>query len=283
MGIQSESAYSVCVLIIALISILSTLSLVRKTDEATRKQEALELKLRAGSRFSSLDQLSAGIAHEINNPLGIMAQEAQLIRHLMESSAMRKVEDSGEVIESVGVIEAQVDRCKETVNKLLSLARQMKPVMQKVDINQLVETMIQIVGRDVSSKGITISKRLQPNLPLLYSDPTLLRQVILNLIVNASQAIEYNGKVTVSTLVTEHSLDIMVEDNGCGIPEQDINRVFTPFFSTKLQGTGTGLGLAICKGIIEKLGGTIVVASEAGTSTTFTVHLPINPLSEGAS
>jgi len=124
---------------------------------------------------------------------------------------------------------------------------------------------------------------LEPGLPIVFSDPPLLRQVVLNLLINATHAVEKDGTITVTTKSNENkSVEIGVTDTGSGISEENLNKIFTPFFSTKPHGKGTGLGLAICRGIIERLGGRISVTSDVGESTTFTIHLPIHRESEGA-
>ncbi len=120
-------------------------------------------------------------------------------------------------------------------------------------------------------------------MPIVYSDPPLLRQVVLNLLINATHAIEKDGTITVTTKSNKNeSVEIGVTDTGSGIPVENLNKIFTPFFSTKPHGKGTGLGLAICRGIIERLGGRISVTSDVGESTTFTIHLPIHREPEGA-
>ena len=175
-----------------------------------------------------------------------------------------------------------MDRCKEIVHKLLNLAREMKPVYQHVDINNLLESMTGLVEREAGAKtNVRIVRQFNGDLPPVYTDPPLVRQVVLNLLFNAVQAIERNGVVTISTQAKQDFVDITVEDTGCGIAEEHLPRIFTPFFSTKPQGKGTGLGLAICRGIIERLGGHISVTSEVGKCTTFTIHLPISGPTQG--
>jgi len=227
--------------------------------------------------FSSVDALSAGIAHEINNPLGIIAQETQWIGHLMETPPLRRLKEAEELRDSLREISRQVDRCKETVHKLLSLAHQVEPVLQFVDVNGLIRSMIGVAERQASEKRITIVRCLETGLPVVASDPPLLRQVLLNLLLNATQAIEQEGIITVSTRSLGGGfVEIMVQDTGCGIPREHLTRIFTPFFSTKPEGKGTGLGLAISRGIIERLGGSIEVSSDPGKSTTFVVKVPVS-------
>ncbi len=189
----------------------------------------------------------------------------------------------GDLRDSLREISIQVDRCKEIVHKLLNLAREMEPVIQGADINDLIEHMAALIEREAATKNIRVTKLLEPDLPIVYSDPPLLRQVVLNLLINATHAVEKDGTITVTTKSNENeSVEIRVTDTGSGISEQNLNKIFTPFFSTKPHGKGTGLGLAICRGIIERLGGRISVTSDVGESTTFTIHLPIHRESEGA-
>jgi len=152
----------------------------------------------------------------------------------------------------------------------------MQPVIQLVDITDLIENLTGLVERvSKPNKNITVVRQFDGNLPLVYTDPPLLRQVILNLLVNATQAIDKEGTVTVVTQGLGDSVEIRVEDTGCGIPPEQLKKLFTPFFSTKRQGEGTGLGLAICRGIIERLGGSISVTSDVGRCTAFTIDLPV--------
>lgn len=227
--------------------------------------------------FSSVDELSAGIAHEINNPLGIIAQETQWIGHLLENPSLQGIKEAEELKDSLREISRQVDRCKETVQKLLSLAHQVEPVLQFVDVNELSRSMIAVAEREAAAKKITIVRHLESGLPVVASDPPLLRQVILNLLLNAVQAIEVEGVITVCTRsLGGEFVEIEVRDTGCGIAKEDLTRIFTPFFTTKPEGKGTGLGLAISRGIIERLGGSIDVSSEPGECTAFVVKVPVN-------
>lgn len=234
--------------------------------------------------FSSVDELSSGIAHEINNPLGIIAQETQWIGHLMENPSLHEVKEADDVKDSLREISRQVDRCKETVQKLLSLAHQVEPVLQFVDVNELIRSMIGVAERQAAQKKIIIVRRLESDLPVVASDPPLLRQVILNLLLNATQAIEQEGVVTVSTRsLSDGFVEITVQDTGCGIPREHLTRIFTPFFTTKPEGKGTGLGLAISRGIIERLGGRIDVSSEPGKCTSFVITVPVTTRRAGES
>ncbi|MBI4965629.1 MAG: two-component sensor histidine kinase [Desulfomonile tiedjei] len=256
-------------------------SLSRKSHGVDQANRCIDEQVCRAREFATVDELSAGIAHEINNPLGIIAQEIEWIQHVLKSDSLKGLKDLDDCKDSLREIAQQVDRCKEIVHKLLSLAREAEPVIQCVDINHLIESMTDLVEREVSDKNIKIVRNLQPDLPAVYSDPPLLRQVILNLLVNASHAIEKDGIISITTVAENGAVEIVVRDTGCGIPNENLQRIFTPFFSTKPQGKGTGLGLAICRGIIERLGGYISATSDVGRSTAFTIHLPIQRCVQG--
>jgi two-component system, NtrC family, sensor kinase len=235
--------------------------------------KSLESELHRTECLSLVDDLSAGVAHEINNPLGIIAQEAQWIQHLLKAPAItaKEIEDCSD---SIREISAQVVRCKEIISKLLAMAHEMEPVFQKVDINELVTHLIDLTKREASERNISVVESLASNLPIVHTDSPLLRQVVLNLIMNAMQAVVKSGAVEIATRGNSDFVEISIKDSGCGISEENIDKIFTPFFTTKPQGKGSGLGLAICKGIIERLGGHISVRSQLGRFTAFSIHLP---------
>ncbi|MFH1117445.1 MAG: ATP-binding protein [Pseudomonadota bacterium] len=231
----------------------------------------------SGGLFSSVDELSAGIAHEINNPLGIIAQETQLLKDLLGSSSFTTIPEREDMADSLREIAEQVRRCREIVEKLLSLARQAGPVVQKVDVNDLIDEMMGLLEPEAAQKRLEILLSLQDDLPSIDSDSPLLRQVLLNLMVNAIRASAEGGVIWVRTKAAAGgTIEISVHDAGCGIPKENLSKIFTPFFSTRREGKGAGLGLALCRGIVEKLGGTISVQSEVGRSTTFTVQLSVD-------
>ncbi len=230
-----------------------------------------------GRLFSSLDELSASIAHEINNPLGIIAQETQLLKDVLESSSFKNIPEREDMGDSLREIAEQVRRCREIVEKLLSLARQARPVVQNVDVNDLVNEMMRLLEPEAAEKRVEILSSLQVDLPIIESDSPLLRQVLLNLMVNAIRASGEGDVIWIKTEATaDRMIQISVHDAGCGIPSEHLSKIFAPFFSTRREGKGAGLGLALCRGIVEKLGGTISVESQVGRSTTFTVRLPVD-------
>lgn len=280
--LADQLIYALLALGLALVSFFNIKALLNRIEKTNRQRRLLEEEFRRAQKLSTVDELSAGIAHEINNPLGIIAQEAQWMQHIIRGSALREVKEAADCDESLREITGQVDRCKEIVNKLLSLARDLEPVIQGVDLNDLIENIAALVEKEVRARNIEVVRDLQADMPFVYTDPPLLRQVILNLLVNATHAIKKDGIIRIASTMDNDCAHITVEDSGCGIPKEDLNRIFTPFFSTKPQGKGAGLGLAICRGIVERLGGYISVSSDVGKCTNFTIHLPIRRPSKGA-
>jgi signal transduction histidine kinase len=234
----------------------------------------LDERLLHAHRLAAIGELAAGIAHEVNNPLAIVRQEAELLLRLLSRKDSLDPEDIGQVKDSLRQVVQQVDRMSEIIRNLLDFARKREPVLQLVDVHQVLETMIMLVEKEAKNNDIQIIRRYDAELPPLFSDAPQLRQVILNLLNNALQAIGRGGAITVETGHDAESLHIVVRDTGRGIPPEDQEKIFTPFFTTKPPGQGTGLGLSICHGIIRRLGGKIAVASTVGQGSAFTITLP---------
>ncbi len=228
-------------------------------------------------KLASVGELAAGIAHEINNPVAIMVEEAGWIEDLMEENYGSK-EDRKEIQRALKQINIQGKRCKEITHKLLSFARKTDSTIKDVQINQLVKEIVGFSMQIAKYNKIIIETKLQKNLPLIKISPAEIQQVLLNMINNSQYAMENKGgKIKISTKMSKLEDDhivIVVEDNGPGIPEANLKRIFNPFFTTKPVGKGTGLGLSICYGIIQKIGGKIDVVSIIGKGTTFRISIP---------
>ncbi|WP_286181827.1 ATP-binding protein [Desulfovibrio sp. Huiquan2017] len=245
----------------------------RWLDQAQAERVEMGDQLIQSQRVLALGELSTGIAHEINNPLNIILQEAELMRYNLASAPSPEALD--EARSSLDVIYAQVSRCSDITHKLLDLARKRKPVSQPADINQLVEDMLELVERESAPRQIRIHRHLSPDLPSVPSDPPLLRQVILNLLINAVQAVDRNGDIFITTHREGNMACTEIRDTGPGISKENLKRIFNPFFTTKAPGEGTGLGLSVSLRIINELGGDILVNSAPGKGATFTVRIPI--------
>jgi len=245
---------------------------IRRTSE---QRCLLDQQLIQSQKLASIGELSSGIAHEINNPLAIIGQEVEWIRQLVGQAAGSMGPAESEINDSLQEIARQVDRCGEITHKLLDFARKQEPLIQRVDINRLVEDMARLVEREATLHNIRIERNYAEGLPASRTDAPLLRQVVLNILNNATHAIGKDGVITIRTRERDDAgIDIQVSDTGCGIPPENLDKIFDPFFTTKAPGKGTGLGLSICHGIMERLGGCISLESRVGEGTTFTIQLP---------
>jgi two-component system, NtrC family, sensor kinase len=242
---------------------------------ASEQKCILDQQLIQSQKLASIGELSSGIAHEINNPLAIIGQEMEWIRHLVKESIGQMGPAEADLNDSLQEIGRQVERCGEITHKLLDFARKKEPLIQAVDMNRLVEDMARLVEREASLHNIRIERHYAEQLPSVQTDGPLVRQVVLNVLNNATHAIQKDGAITVETRARgDGGIDILVSDSGCGIPKEHLDKIFDPFFTTKPPGKGTGLGLSICHGIIDRLGGNISVESVLGEGTTFAIHLP---------
>ncbi len=238
----------------------------RKKDEAEKHD--LLLKLFQTEKMASVGQLTSGVAHELNNPLTAVVG---LVDLLLEDAK------DPEVKADLKTIKEQSVRCSKIVLSLLQFARQHKPQKMPVDVNDILEKSFSLVSYTAKTSSISLHKELDPGLPHIVADPNQLQQVFLNLITNASHAVQESPSPDL-TLKTEKVGDkvlIHVSDNGVGIPPESLRKIFDPFYTTKEPGKGTGLGLSICHSIVQEHSGDIQVRSEPGKGTTFTVELPI--------
>jgi two-component system NtrC family sensor kinase len=250
-------------------------------DAPEKKDWLLDERLLQSQKLAAIGELSAGIAHEINNPLAIIRQEAEWMQLLLKKLGGGDGKELTELQGSVHQIVQQVDRCTEITRNLLDFARKRDPVIQAVVVNRIIEDMTMLVEKEAKHKNITIVRQYDKQLPVIYSDAPQLRQVILNFLTNASHAIGKDGVITITTRLNgNEAVDIVISDTGCGIPEENLEKIFDPFFTSKPPGKGTGLGLSICHGIILRLGGRITVTSTVGESTAFTITLPRSRESE---
>ena len=211
--------------------------------------------------------MAAGIAHEINNPLaGIL---------LYSSNLYKKVKEEGPVQEGLEIIIRETQRCKIIIQDLLEFSRDKEPQKTMGDINKIITKSINILENEFRLRHIKIEKTLAPEMKEALLDENQLQQVFVNLLLNAVQAIEDTGVISVRSRMdpTANEFFIEIEDNGCGIPEADVNRIFEPFFSTKKN--GSGLGLAVSYGIISNHHGQMEIESTPGKGTVFTIRIPI--------
>jgi two-component system NtrC family sensor kinase len=226
-------------------------------------------KLVQKEKLASVGQLAAGVAHEINNPLGTVLLYSDILLKETPASEAQQRQD-------LQMIVSEAQRCKSIVTDLLNFARQNEVLAQDTDLNDLLQQLVTDEQRHESFQGIEIETEFEADLPSIQADPLQLRQVFSNLVRNAAEAMDGQGTLT---LATRHGpgreqVTVEVTDTGCGIPEENIGQLFTPFFTTKPIGKGTGLGLAIVYGIVKMHRGQINVRSQVGEGTTFSVTLP---------
>jgi two-component system NtrC family sensor kinase len=217
-------------------------------------------------KLSSLGRMAAGIAHEINNPLaGIL---------LYSSNLVKKVPETGPLKKGLEVIIHETIRCREIIQDLLEFSREREPVKVLADLNGVINKALNILANEFRLNRVSLEKHLSDSLPNVLIDVNQIEQVFINFFMNAIEAIQGQGQVSVRSYKDEdnHGIVVEIEDSGMGIPQEHLERIFEPFFSTKPK--GTGLGLAVNYGIIQKHGGQIRISSQPGRGTTMTIRLP---------
>jgi two-component system, NtrC family, sensor kinase len=248
---------------------------ILREEEKAREAEfraKMEHQMTACERLASLGTLAAGVAHEINNPLAIMKESAGWMKLLLGKTAdLPRRQDFERALDK---IEKSIERAKRITHQLLGMARKGDSLFSEFSLGEIVEEAIALVSKGTLKKDIEFVQEIEPGLRPLWSDPYQLRQVLVNLLTNAVHATERGGRITVSCKDADDKVTLVVQDTGQGIPKENLERIFEPFFTTKSPGEGTGLGLFVSRGIVEKLGGTIGVASQVGEGTRFTITLP---------
>ncbi|MBI4797227.1 MAG: two-component sensor histidine kinase [Desulfarculus sp.] len=265
-------------------TVLLTRGLVGRIAAADHDKELLNEQIIQAGKLASLGELAAGVAHEINNPLAIMVEEAGWMQDLMQSDAGVLAQSSHfqEYQRAIEQIQTHGRRCKEITVKLLGFARSTFSPLQPTQLNELAREVAGLVERPARYANVNLTLDLDPELPQIMASPTELQQVLMNLVNNAMDAMEEQGGSLFIRTRQEEKGGVLLEvaDTGPGIPEAVLSRIFDPFFTTKPVGKGTGLGLSICYGIVHKLGGRLQVQSAPQQGATFRVHLPARPLAQ---
>ena len=229
------------------------------------RQRSLEDQLRKTERLAELGTLASGMAHEIGTPMNVILGRAELL--------MRKTTDES-TRRGLEIIVTQVERITKIMNQLLSFARKRPSEQQDVDLVELARNVQDMLLEKFNSSNIQVVNEFSPDLPHAWADADHLSQVLLNLVLNACQAMPGGGTLTLTLCQKEDRIELRVRDTGLGIPENQISKIFDPFFTTKPVGEGTGLGLTVVHGIIQEHNGTIRVDSTPTQGTTFTISLP---------
>jgi two-component system sensor histidine kinase HydH len=237
----------------------------RKLREQTDILFETEEQLRRADRLSALGELSAGMAHEIRNPLGAIKGAAEILKDDYTPDESK--------YEFIQILLKETDRLNHIVQEFLGFARPKQPEFQPVDVNEAIESVLTLSGQEARKAGILVEKKLDPSIGRRSLDAGLLKQAFLNLVLNAVQAMPQGGTLTIESGIRDNAIEVKITDTGTGIADDDRKKLFSPFFTTKKD--GTGLGLAITYRIIENHKGRIDVKSERGKGTTFTVRIPI--------
>ncbi|MBG0776085.1 MAG: two-component sensor histidine kinase [Desulfovibrionaceae bacterium] len=248
-------------------------SVVHRLEERDREKALLDASLLQSSKMAALGKLAAGVAHEVNNPLALIGEAAGWIDDLLADKDEQAVPDLAEIRESVRAIVRHVERARSVTHRMLGFARRMEPEHEVADLNTVVGTTLEFLRNEALYRNITLETRLDPALPSLRTDTAQLQQVLLNILENALDAVDHDGKVRIRTFA-DGDLCVEITDTGPGMSPETAERIFDPFFTTKAAGEGTGLGLSIAYGIMDKLGGSVKVASTGPDGTTFRVTLP---------
>jgi len=240
-------------------------------------RRAQEIQLLHAEKMSSIGVLAAGVAHEINNPITSVAGYAEaLLRRFRDSAGLHENSELKDFPAYLEVIVREVYRCKAIIDSLLSFSRKSDGSADEVDLNQVVCEVLELVRHQGRNKNIDLQDNLYLPLPKVNGDASSLRQVFLNLILNAVQAISDKGTVSIETYVEKEHVVARVADTGTGIAPDMLDQIWNPFFTTKVVGKGQGLGLAVTYDIIKKHEGEIEVHSQVGVGTEFIVRLKIS-------
>jgi signal transduction histidine kinase len=243
-------------------------ALIIERREADDYRTKLQDQLRHADRLATIGQLAAGIAHELNEPLGSILGFAQL--------ALKNPKLPGQAAKDLERIVATSLHAREIIRKLLIFARQKPPLMSQVDLNHAVSDSLHFLGSRCAAAGVEVALSLAPDLPLINADGSQLQQVLVNLVVNAVQAMPNGGKLSIGTRPGHGYVSLLVDDTGTGMTEEVRKKLFIPFFTTKDVSQGTGLGLAVVHGIVTAHGGSIHVESEPGRGARFEIQLPLD-------
>ena len=256
-------------------------TLEQKVEIRTQELRHAQAETARGEKLASVGLLASGIAHELNNPLTGILTFSHLLR--------QKMADNSQDAEDLDLVIGETKRCAAIIRRLLDFAREKQPEKEFTDLNHVIDDTVRIVERPAHLRDIEITLDLDRTLPEIWIDADQIKQVIMNMLVNAQHAVAEKGSIVISTRRSPHErapapgaepipmVEMSIVDTGCGIPEQNLQQIFDPFFTSKAVGKGTGLGLSVSHSIVEAHGGLIEVKSKVGEGSTFRVFLPLAP------
>ncbi|MCX6641727.1 MAG: ATP-binding protein [bacterium] len=274
--IRFGNQLSILAISIAIILVVISVIIIRskKLVEMEIEKETVKAQFEHAAKLASVGELSAGVAHEINNPLAIISEEVGLIKDLMNPEFCQNT-TFDDLTPHLDNIHDAVFRCRDITRKLLSFVRKTDIKLMPHDANQLIQEIVDTFWiREMEVSNIEIITHYQPNLPKIVTDANQLKQVFLNILNNAFDAISPPGRITINTTSDNGHIIVTIADTGKGITQEEIEKIFMPFFTTKEVGKGTGLGLSVSLGIIKSLGGKISVESIPGKGAAFSIILP---------
>ena len=273
---------STIILLIATVIIVYTINkIVGKAEAEAKKRQEIHLQLIHASKLASIGEIATGVAHEINNPLAIITSTSGVIKDMLNPEF--NLDSSPEIIlEELENIDTAAFRARGVTKQLLSLGRKNEPDIVPCNLHNIIDEVFSgVIEQELKVDDIEINLNYMTDLPEILMDKDQIRQVFLNLINNAHDAISGPGAITITTKAKQDKIKVEIEDTGKGMTIEQVDQIFNPFFTTKEVGKGTGLGLSVSLSIVESMGGTIGVQSIKGSGSIFTIVLPINK-SKGA-
>ncbi len=273
---SSILVFVVGVIAVAAGGVLLARGLMRHFAMSAQEKSAMHDQLIEKGKLASLGELAAGVAHEINNPVNIMVQEAGWLQDLLYEKEHQDMPNLSEFKRSLTRIQVQGKRCKEITHQLLSFARKAEPALKQTQLNDMIREVVDLCDRRARQGNVQLRLHLSEELPEVQASPSEMQQVFMNIINNGLDALESReGAITITSRVEGAYAVVDIADNGPGISEANLKRLFEPFFTTKPTGKGTGLGLSICYGILKKMNGDIKLDSQPDMGTTFHIYIPL--------
>ncbi|MBF0104019.1 MAG: two-component sensor histidine kinase [Deltaproteobacteria bacterium] len=275
-SIRKQINWVFCISVVVTLMIVLSVStfMINKIYDADQTRLKAMDRLESSGKLISVGRLAVGVAHEINNPLAVIGENAGLIEDIINYKD--KYRDDQQLKELIAAVLESVTRCGEITKQLLEFARRFEPTIQPLDVNKVITSALSLLRKEASYRNITVSVDVPGDFPLVHSDHGSLQQILINLFNNAFQAMQDGGRLEmIVAKINDTHVSFAIKDNGCGISREDQKKIFEPFFTTKGVKGGTGLGLSITYRLVQKLGGEISVYSMVGEGTTFTVTLPI--------
>ena len=265
---------SVTVILMAILGFSTYL--VNNVYLADQRRLMILHEMEYSNKLASIGRLAAGVAHEINNPLAIINEKAGLIKDLISYTESYPADTR--IIGLIDSVLSSVERCGTITKRLLSFARHMEVTIESINLGKVIDDVLGFLHKEAEYRNITVNLDIAPNIPEFRSDRGKLQQIFLNIVNNAFAAMDVGGRLDILVRLDEkRCITVKISDNGCGMSEEDLGKIYEPFFSTKTKTGGTGLGLSITYGLVQELGGKIQVTSTKGVGTTFTVSLPLEP------